>query len=145
MSLACTWRVNERLDIAVLFVFRPHRAGGAATNTLHACLSAARHKNDTVLYDNSRLQFHHECNVISPMSGTNACQTENFLLLRWFSVAYKQVSIRVTQTDYKNCRQEFLVLLWRNKSIINFSTKECCLHMGIYRILVAKYKLPGIL
>ena len=32
VSLACTWRVNERLDIAVLFVFRPHRAG-AATNT----------------------------------------------------------------------------------------------------------------
>jgi len=41
VSLACTWRVNERLDIAVLFVFRPHRAGGAATNTLHARLSAA--------------------------------------------------------------------------------------------------------
>jgi len=29
-----------------------------------------------------------------------------------------QTSAYKSNTDYKNCRQEFLVLLWRNKSII---------------------------
>ena len=33
------WRVNERLDIAVLFVFRPHRAGAASLQPTHHLLT----------------------------------------------------------------------------------------------------------
>ena len=42
VSLACTWRVNERLDIAVLFVFRPHRAGAASLQPTHHLLKPTR-------------------------------------------------------------------------------------------------------
>jgi len=41
---------------------------------------------------------------------------------KFSSIAMVQFSIQTSayksNTDYKNCRQEFLVLLWRNKSII---------------------------